>query len=256
MPYGTKGMDVTLAGMLTSVESYTKDKRFRPYAPGYKVGSGPATTATAEEAEDKDGAEVILPQDLCFSLQEHTFAMLVEITERAMAHVGSKDVLIVGGVGCNLRLQEMMGIMASERGGRVFATDQSFCIDNGIMIAQAGLLAYRMGQVTPVEATGVTQRSAPSLLCIASRNCDCMADEQLPDRRGARHLACVMTCIVIQCRRSLRGTTPYENSGSKPNVKTRNVKQPESSCILMLLQDQGHLHQNPISATWSATCQR
>ena len=36
--------------------------------------------------------------------------MLVEITERAMAHVGSEDVLIVGGVGCNLRLQEMMGV--------------------------------------------------------------------------------------------------------------------------------------------------
>lgn len=31
--------------------------------------------------------------------------MLVEITERAMAHCGAADVLIVGGVGCNLRLQ-------------------------------------------------------------------------------------------------------------------------------------------------------
>jgi len=34
--------------------------------------------------------------------------MLVEITERAMAHCNSNEVLIVGGVGCNLRLQEMM----------------------------------------------------------------------------------------------------------------------------------------------------
>lgn len=31
--------------------------------------------------------------------------MLVEITERAMAHCDLKDVLIVGGVGCNERLQ-------------------------------------------------------------------------------------------------------------------------------------------------------
>ena len=52
----------------------------------------------------------------------------------------------------------MMGIMASERGGRVFATDESFCIDNGIMIAQAGLLAFRMGQTTPIDKTSVTQR--------------------------------------------------------------------------------------------------
>jgi N6-L-threonylcarbamoyladenine synthase len=39
-------------------------------------------------------------EDLCFSLQEHVFAMLVETTERAMAHVDSKEVLICGGVGC------------------------------------------------------------------------------------------------------------------------------------------------------------
>lgn len=136
-------MDVTLAGILTAVEAYTQDKRYRSW-------------------DQLDGlapnADVITPHDLCFSLQETTFAMLVEITERAMAHVGASDVLIVGGVGCNLRLQDMMGIMASERGGRVFATDESFCIDNGIMIAQAGLLAYRMGQVTPLEKTSVTQR--------------------------------------------------------------------------------------------------
>lgn len=63
-------------------------------------------------------------EDLCFSLQETIFAMLVEITERAMAHIGSKEVLVVGGVGCNIRLQEMISIMARERGGQVFATDE------------------------------------------------------------------------------------------------------------------------------------
>ena len=42
-------------------------------------------------------------EDLCYSLQETIFAMLIEITERAMAHCGSEEVLIVGGVGCNER---------------------------------------------------------------------------------------------------------------------------------------------------------
>jgi N6-L-threonylcarbamoyladenine synthase len=84
--------------------------------------------------------------------------MLVEITERAMAHVGSSQVLIVGGVGCNERLQEMMGLMAQERGGSVYATDERFCIDNGIMIAQAGLLAYKTGFRTPLEESICTQR--------------------------------------------------------------------------------------------------
>lgn len=41
--------------------------------------------------------------------------MLVEITERAMAHCDSNEVLIVGGVGSNKRLQTMMSIMAEQR---------------------------------------------------------------------------------------------------------------------------------------------
>jgi N6-L-threonylcarbamoyladenine synthase len=84
--------------------------------------------------------------------------MLVEITERAMAHVGASQVLIVGGVGCNERLQEMMGLMASERGGSVYATDERFCIDNGIMIAQAGLLAFGTGVRGTIEESTTTQR--------------------------------------------------------------------------------------------------
>lgn len=98
------------------------------------------------------------PEDLCFSLQETVFAMLVEITERAMAHCGSQEVLIVGGVGCNERLQEMMGIMARERGATLFATDERFCIDNGAMIAQAGYEMFRSGQTTPLSETSCTQR--------------------------------------------------------------------------------------------------
>ena len=77
----------------------------------------------------------------------------------------------------------MMGIMAEERGGKVFATDERwvsisvtlhctrpdgsprgrFCIDNGIMIAQAGLLSYRMGFQTPLAKSTCTQRSFPPL---------------------------------------------------------------------------------------------
>lgn len=87
LPYATKGMDVSLGGILTSVEAYTTDKRFRP---------------NSEDASA--GEDVITPADLCFSLQENVFAMLVEITERAMAHVRSKEVLIVGGVGCTSKL--------------------------------------------------------------------------------------------------------------------------------------------------------
>jgi len=86
------------------------------------------------------------------------FAMLVETTERAMAHTGSSEVLIVGGVGCNVRLQEMMQTMAEERGATVFVTDDRYCIDNGAMIAYAGLLSFQSGQVTELDDTWCTQR--------------------------------------------------------------------------------------------------
>ena len=99
------------------------------------------TAEAIAEAENLETANHS-KEDLCYSLQETLFAMLVEITERAMAHCGSKEVLLVGGVGCNVRLQKMMEEMAQQRGGSVCAMDDRYCVDNGAMIAYAGVLEY------------------------------------------------------------------------------------------------------------------
>lgn len=142
LPYTVKGMDLSMSGILGYIDQVAKDM----------FGSGKTLT-------DPELGEPITPEDLCFSLQETLFSMLVEITERAMAHVQSNQVLIVGGVGSNERLQEMMALMVKDRkNGSVYATDERFCIDNGIMIAHAGLLGYRMGQTTKLENTVCTQR--------------------------------------------------------------------------------------------------
>lgn len=140
LPYAVKGMDCSFSGILARIDILAADLKANP------------------EMKDEITGQVITTADLCFSLQETVYAMLVEITERAMAHVGSNQVLIVGGVGCNERLQEMMGLMARDRGGSVYATDERFCIDNGIMIAHAGLLAYKTGFRTPLEDSTCTQR--------------------------------------------------------------------------------------------------
>lgn len=58
-----------------------------------------------------------------YSLQKTLFAMLVEITERAMAHFDKKDVLIVGGVTSVCR--DMIRTMCSERDRRLFSTDDA-----------------------------------------------------------------------------------------------------------------------------------
>jgi N6-L-threonylcarbamoyladenine synthase len=73
LPYAVKGMDISFSGILSHIEKIAKEE----------LASGQVT-----------------PEDLCFSLQETLFAMLVEITERAMAHVESNEVLLVGGVAC------------------------------------------------------------------------------------------------------------------------------------------------------------
>ncbi|XP_051865810.1 tRNA N6-adenosine threonylcarbamoyltransferase [Pristis pectinata] len=131
LPYTVKGMDVSFSGILSYIE---------------------------DAAETMITAGKCTAEDLCYSLQETVFAMLVETTERAMAHCGSEEVLIVGGVGCNQRLQEMMGEMCEQRGAKLFATDERFCIDNGAMIAQAGWEMFRGGHVTALEDSWITQR--------------------------------------------------------------------------------------------------
>ncbi|KAL3095211.1 hypothetical protein niasHT_020362 [Heterodera trifolii] len=130
LPYAVKGMDLSLSGILSHIEKA---------APAL-IRSGAYTAA-----------------DLCYSLQETVFAMLVEITERAMAHSGAAEVLIVGGVGCNERLQQMMDTMVQERGAKLFATDERFCIDNGAMIAQAGWEMYRAGLRASLDQCTYTQ---------------------------------------------------------------------------------------------------
>lgn len=130
LPYVVKGMDVSFSGILTYIEQKYKELK--------EIGVSRA--------------------DLCYSLQETMFAMLVEITERAIAHCGQNQVLIVGGVGCNKRLQEMMSDMLKHRGGSLCAIDQRYCIDNGAMIAQAGIFALQHGVITEMKDSWCTQR--------------------------------------------------------------------------------------------------
>ncbi len=156
LPYVVKGMDMSFSGILSYVEALTQHPMFVRDTP-------PACTAAAPAK--KKGAPLNIPidgpftaHDVCFSLQETIFAMLIEVTERAMAHCGINDVLIVGGVGCNERLQTMMRLMVMERSGRCFDMDDRYCIDNGCMIAYTGLLEFLQGQLTPLAKATVTQR--------------------------------------------------------------------------------------------------
>ncbi|PIN74675.1 UGMP family protein [Candidatus Woesearchaeota archaeon CG10_big_fil_rev_8_21_14_0_10_37_12] len=115
LPYSVKGMDVSFAGMLTK-----------------------ALRSKAEK------------EDLCFSLQETSFAMLAEVAERALAHTGKKELLLIGGVAANKRLGKMLDEMCKARGANFFAVPLEYSGDQGVMAAWQGILQYKAGERTDI----------------------------------------------------------------------------------------------------------
>ena len=93
--------------------------------------------------------------DVCHSLQETAFSMCVEVTERAISLTGKNEVLLVGGVGANRRLQTMLRIMCEDRGARFFVPEQKYLGDNGAMIAYTGKLMLESGTRLPLESSQI-----------------------------------------------------------------------------------------------------
>jgi len=106
LPYTVKGMDISLGGMLTKLKQI------------------------------KDDFPI---EQLCYSVQETVFAMLVEISERALAHCSKSELVLGGGVACNARLQGMCKDMCVERGAKFFVPEKEFLVDNAAMIAWTGM---------------------------------------------------------------------------------------------------------------------
>lgn len=126
LPYSIKGMDVSFSGMQTKLQQL--------YDSGKKI------------------------KDLAFSLQETAFAMLVEAAERAMAHTGKNELVLGGGVACNVRLQEMCKIMCEERGARFYCPAKEFLTDNGGMIAYTGEIMFNTGIKEKAEDVDIKPR--------------------------------------------------------------------------------------------------
>ena len=114
VPYKVKGMDIALSGILTNLKQKKESDKYSL-------------------------------RDLAFSLQENVFSMLVEVSERALAHTGKKELLLGGGVACNKRLQEMCRIMCKERGAKFFVPENQFLVDNAAMIAFLGEIMFNSG---------------------------------------------------------------------------------------------------------------
>lgn len=120
LPYTVKGMDLAFSGLVSAA---------------------------------KDAKAPL--EDVCCSLQETAFAMCVEVTERALALAGKNEVLLAGGVGANMRLQQMLREMCEDRGASFHVPERKYLGDNGAMIAYTGKIMLETGSPLPVEASQV-----------------------------------------------------------------------------------------------------
>jgi N6-L-threonylcarbamoyladenine synthase len=68
LPYIVKGQDLSFAGLLT---------------------------ASLRALEKGDSLE-----DTCYTLREIAYSMVIEVTERCVSHTRKREILVVGGVGC------------------------------------------------------------------------------------------------------------------------------------------------------------
>ena len=117
IPYVVKGTDLSFSGILSALKKALKE-----------------------------GVSI---EVLCRSLQETAFAMLCEVTERALVHSKKEEILLCGGVANNRRLQEMMREVAREHGVR-FAVAPKWNSDNGVMIAYTTML-YHTHSAEPLK---------------------------------------------------------------------------------------------------------
>jgi N6-L-threonylcarbamoyladenine synthase/protein kinase Bud32 len=115
LPYIVKGMDLSFSGL------YSAAKRL---------------------IESNDYKKKYNLSDVANSLQETAFAMLTEVTERALAHTGKQEVLLTGGVAANKRLQEMIRYISKEHEARFEVVPLKYSGDNGAMIGWTGVLRY------------------------------------------------------------------------------------------------------------------
>ncbi len=124
LPYSVKGMDVSFAGILTKLKRLVEEGHHSK-------------------------------EELCYSVQETVFAMLVEVAERAMAHCDKKELVLGGGVACNKRLQDMCTTMCEERGAKSYAPANEFLVDNAAMIAWTGYLLFKQGRTISIEKSRI-----------------------------------------------------------------------------------------------------
>ncbi|MFD1632716.1 bifunctional N(6)-L-threonylcarbamoyladenine synthase/serine/threonine protein kinase [Haloplanus ruber] len=161
LPYVVKGMDFSFSGLMSA----------------------------AKDAYD-EGAPV---EDVCFSLQETTFAMLTEVAERALSLTGADELVLGGGVGQNDRLREMLTTMCADRDAAFYAPEPRFLRDNAGMIAVLGAKMYAAGETVAIEDSAVDPNFRPDAAAVTWRDDESVVIDPVerPERQGAEAVVTV-----------------------------------------------------------------
>lgn len=137
LPYVVKGMDFSFSGIMS-----------------------------AAKAAYDDGEAL---EDVCFSLQETIFAMLTEVSERALSLTGNDELVLGGGVGQNQRLQGMLEAMCEARGASFYAPEARFLQDNAGMIAVLGARMAAADDTISIENSRVRPKFRPDEVSVTWR---------------------------------------------------------------------------------------
>lgn len=125
-PYVVKGQDVAFSGLLTAA--------LRAYRRGVDI------------------------HDICLTLREIAYNSVLEVAARCLMHTKKKEVMLVGGVAASPILREKFIKMAEKYNALVGVVPPQYAVDNGVMIAWTGLLAFKSGVVIDPKAAFVRQR--------------------------------------------------------------------------------------------------
>ncbi|MBP1986218.1 bifunctional N(6)-L-threonylcarbamoyladenine synthase/serine/threonine protein kinase [Halolamina salifodinae] len=160
LPYVVKGMDFSFSGLMSAAKQAVDD-----------VSTSEASGGPSEHRSD-DGTPV---EDVCFSLQEQIFAMLTEVSERALSLTGSDELVLGGGVGQNARLREMLEKMCEQRGAAFYAPEARFLRDNAGMIAVLGAEMARAGDTVPIADSAIDPNFRPDEVPVSWRENESVA---------------------------------------------------------------------------------
>lgn len=71
--------------------------------------------------------------------------------QKALEQTHMNTLVVAGGVSANSAIRQSLQQMMAKRKGQVFFARKEFCTDNGAMIALAGMLRFKAGQVGSLE---------------------------------------------------------------------------------------------------------